>query len=402
MIYVTHDQVEAMTMADKIVVLRAGISSRSAAPAGAVSRPRNTFVAGFIGSPKMNLIDGRRGGAWRARPSASGPSISMCPTTEGKWKGTVGVAEHLGSDTFIHVHGVDGCRPDDGARGRRESVRHGDGLPDPAGAQPAPLRRPGAADRMMRLAGKSALITGARAASGWPSPRPMCAKARGSPSPTSTSHGPRDAAAAIGDAAIAVEWTSPEAGQHRRRGRRDRRRLRADRHPDQQRRRLHRRPDRRDHARGLSAVFDINVAGTLFTMQAVARHMIERGVKGGDHQHGKPGRAAGRAAGRGLLRDQGGRDQPDAVGGAEPDQHGINVNAISPGVVDGEHWDGVDAFFAKYENKAPGQKKAEVGAGVPFGRMGTAEDLTGMAVFLASDEAATSSPRPTTWMADNG
>ena len=63
------------------------------------------------------------------------------------------------------------------------------------------------------------------------------------------------------------------------------------------------------------------------------------------------------------------------------------MNAISPGVVDGEHWDGVDAFFARYENKAPGQKKAEVGAAVPFGRMGTPEDLTGMAVFLASDAA---------------
>ena len=67
--------------------------------------------------------------------------------------------------------------------------------------------------------------------------------------------------------------------------------------------------------------------------------------------------------------------------------HGINVNAISPGVVDGEHWDGVDAFFAKYEAKAPGQKKAEVGAAVPFGRMGTADDLTGMAIFLASTES---------------
>ena len=64
------------------------------------------------------------------------------------------------------------------------------------------------------------------------------------------------------------------------------------------------------------------------------------------------------------------------------------MNAIAPGVVEGEHWDGVDAFFARLEGKAPGQKKAEVGAGVPFGRMGRAEDLTGMAVFLASDEAA--------------
>ena len=60
---------------------------------------------------------------------------------------------------------------------------------------------------------------------------------------------------------------------------------------------------------------------------------------------------------------------------------------IAPGVVDGEHWDGVDAFFAKYENKAPGQKKREVGANVPFGRMGRPDDLAGMAVFLASDEA---------------
>ena len=68
-------------------------------------------------------------------------------------------------------------------------------------------------------------------------------------------------------------------------------------------------------------------------------------------------------------------------------EHGINVNAISPGVVDGEHWDGVDAFFAKHEGKAVGQKKKEVAASVPHGRMGLAEDLTGMAVFLASEDA---------------
>jgi len=63
------------------------------------------------------------------------------------------------------------------------------------------------------------------------------------------------------------------------------------------------------------------------------------------------------------------------------------VNAIAPGVVDGEHWDGVDALFAKYENRPPGEKKRLVGQAVPFGRMGTPEDLTGMAVFLASSEA---------------
>ena len=68
-------------------------------------------------------------------------------------------------------------------------------------------------------------------------------------------------------------------------------------------------------------------------------------------------------------------------------EHKINVNAIAPGVVDGEHWDGVDALFAKYENRPLGEKKRLVGESVPYGRMGTAEDLVGMAVFLASKDA---------------
>ena len=141
--------------------------------------------------------------------------------------------------------------------------------------------------------------------------------------------------------------------------------------------------DAEDYAR----VFDINVKGTLFTLQAVARHMIAQGIPGKiinmASQAGRRGEAlvavycASKAAVISLTQSAG----LDLI------RHGINVNAISPGVVDGEHWDGVDAFFAKYEGKAPGQKKAEVGARVPFGRMGTAEDLTGMAVFLASDEA---------------
>ena len=134
-------------------------------------------------------------------------------------------------------------------------------------------------------------------------------------------------------------------------------------------------------------LFAINVGGVLFTMQAVAKHMIERG------QGGKIVNMASQAGRRG--------EGPVAVycatkaavisltqsAGLDLIKHGINVNAIAPGVVDGEHWDGVDAFFAKYENKAPGQKKREVGEAVPFGRMGTAEDLTGMAIFLASTEA---------------
>jgi galactitol 2-dehydrogenase len=134
-------------------------------------------------------------------------------------------------------------------------------------------------------------------------------------------------------------------------------------------------------------VFDINVAGTLFTLQAVARHMIERGGGGKiinmASQAGRRGEplvavyCATKAAVISLTQSAG----LDLI------RHGINVNAISPGVVDGEHWDGVDAFFAKYENKAPGQKKQEVAQSVPYGRMGTAQDLTGMAVFLASGEA---------------
>ncbi|MEM6615858.1 MAG: L-iditol 2-dehydrogenase [Pseudomonadota bacterium] len=134
-------------------------------------------------------------------------------------------------------------------------------------------------------------------------------------------------------------------------------------------------------------VFDINVSGTLFTMQAVAKHMIARGGGGKiinmASQAGRRGEplvavyCASKAAIISLTQSA----------GLNLIEHGINVNAISPGVVNGEHWEGVDAFFAKLEGKAPGQKKAEVGAGVPFGRMGKADDLTGMAIFLATEEA---------------
>ncbi|MUO78123.1 L-iditol 2-dehydrogenase [Agrobacterium vitis] len=134
-------------------------------------------------------------------------------------------------------------------------------------------------------------------------------------------------------------------------------------------------------------LFSINVAGSLFTLQAAAKSMIAHG-KGGKiinmaSQAGRRGEAlvavycATKAAIISLTQSAG----LDLI------KHGINVNAIAPGVVDGEHWDGVDALFAKHENRAPGEKKKLVGEAVPFGRMGTAQDLTGMAIFLASSEA---------------
>jgi D-sorbitol dehydrogenase (acceptor) len=134
-------------------------------------------------------------------------------------------------------------------------------------------------------------------------------------------------------------------------------------------------------------LFAVNVAGTMFCTQAAARHMIARG-QGGTiinmaSQAGRRGEGlvgvycATKAAVISFTQSA----------GLNLIAHGINVNAIAPGVVDGEHWDGVDAFFAKYENKPLGQKKREVGAAVPFGRMGTAADLTGMAIFLATPEA---------------
>ena len=133
-------------------------------------------------------------------------------------------------------------------------------------------------------------------------------------------------------------------------------------------------------------LFSVNVAGTLFCLQAAARHMAPRGTGTIINMASQAGRR-----GEGLVAvycaTKAAVISLTQSAGLGLIQHGINVNAIAPGVVDGEHWDGVDAFFAKYEGKPLGQKKREVGAAVPFGRMGTAEDLIGMAIFLATDEA---------------
>ncbi len=137
----------------------------------------------------------------------------------------------------------------------------------------------------------------------------------------------------------------------------------------------------------LRRVYAVNVEGLLFTLQAVARQMIAQGGGGRivnlASQAGRRGEplvavyCSSKAAVISLTQSIG----LDLI------RHGINVNAIAPGVVDNEHWDHVDASFARYENLQPGEKKRRVGAAVPLGRMARPDEIAGMAVFLASADA---------------
>jgi multiple sugar transport system ATP-binding protein len=106
-VYVTHDQVEAMTMADRIVVLNAGRIEQYGSPLELYERPANLFVAGFIGSPRMNFIGGKTAGQHGADTIGIRPEHLKAGRDgegdRGGWEGQVSVAEHLGSDTFLHV-----------------------------------------------------------------------------------------------------------------------------------------------------------------------------------------------------------------------------------------------------------------------------------------------------------
>ena len=134
-------------------------------------------------------------------------------------------------------------------------------------------------------------------------------------------------------------------------------------------------------------LYAVNVAGTLFTMQAAARQMIAQG------HGGKIINMASQAGRRGeslvlvYCSTKAAVISMTQSAGLNLIKHGINVNAIAPGVVDGDHWVHVDSLFAKLEGKKPGEKKAEVEAGVPAGRFAVPDDLTGMAIFLASPES---------------
>lgn len=134
MVYVTHDQVEAMTMADKIVVLNAGNIEQFGTPMELYKSPANRFVAGFIGSPKMNFVDGAEAAKHGAHAIGVRPEHLAASTTSGAWKGKVAVAEHLGSDTFLHVN-VDGLGLLTARAEGEKQIGHGDDVwltPDPA------------------------------------------------------------------------------------------------------------------------------------------------------------------------------------------------------------------------------------------------------------------------------
>ena len=108
MVYVTHDQVEAMTLADKIVVLRAGRVEQVGTPLELYYRPVNQFVAGFIGSPNMNFLGGETAARRGAHVIGIRPEDWVISRSEGRVQGRVTVAEHLGSDTYLHITLEDG------------------------------------------------------------------------------------------------------------------------------------------------------------------------------------------------------------------------------------------------------------------------------------------------------
>jgi D-sorbitol dehydrogenase (acceptor) len=135
-------------------------------------------------------------------------------------------------------------------------------------------------------------------------------------------------------------------------------------------------------------LFDVNVKGMFFVMQTVLRRLVSAGRPGSvinlASQAGRRGEAlvshycASKAAVISYT-------QSAALAMA---QHGIRVNAISPGVIDTPMWKEVDSLFARFEGLAPGEKKAAVGKAVPLGYMGQPADIAGAAIFLASDEAS--------------
>ncbi len=139
-------------------------------------------------------------------------------------------------------------------------------------------------------------------------------------------------------------------------------------------------------------LYAVNVEGLLFMTQAAARQMIAQG-RGAHGRAGTIINFASQAGRRGeplvaiYCSTKAAVISLTQSTGLDLIRHGINVNAIAPGVVDNEHWDHVDALFAAHEKLPLGEKKRQVGAAVPFGRMAQPGEIAGMAVFLASPDA---------------
>ncbi|MGI9393974.1 MAG: sn-glycerol-3-phosphate ABC transporter ATP-binding protein UgpC [Boseongicola sp.] len=109
-LYVTHDQVEAMTLADRMIVMNAGIADQIGAPLDVYASPQTTFVAGFIGSPPTNFLDANRLGRGK-----EGFQIGIRPehvsiSDTGIVEGNVLYAEPLGAETLVHVRSEDGTQ----------------------------------------------------------------------------------------------------------------------------------------------------------------------------------------------------------------------------------------------------------------------------------------------------
>ena len=122
MVYVTHDQIEAMTLADRIVVMRDGVIEQSGTPLELYREPANTFVAGFIGSPAMNFLDAElKDGAVYFNQQVITHTVQpdqqlqvgirpehLVLSDNGPFTGTVQVFEHLGGESFLHCELGDG------------------------------------------------------------------------------------------------------------------------------------------------------------------------------------------------------------------------------------------------------------------------------------------------------
>ncbi|MCO4316522.1 ATP-binding cassette domain-containing protein [Phyllobacterium sp. 21LDTY02-6] len=103
MIYVTHDQVEAMTLADRICVLRDGNVEQVGTPLELYEKPQSTFVAGFIGSPKMNFLTGKFAEAYKADTLGVRPEHLQIVEKAGRWQGKLLLSENLGSESYLYI-----------------------------------------------------------------------------------------------------------------------------------------------------------------------------------------------------------------------------------------------------------------------------------------------------------